>query len=131
MSNELSWDTAPTGETLWGVFGAECFPTVFACRLRDYFWHGRAIWGFSNHEGVPGFRTLGVDKAWAVKNGLRLFATREDAFAHISSLFPAQQAEASPTPQEHHMTNSVTTNWIDHDRPARALQAQQETSEDE
>lgn len=98
MSSELHWNTAPTGVTLWGVYGPECFPTVFACQLRDYFWHERAIWGFSNYEGEPGFRTLGVNKAWADQHELRLFATREAAFAHISSLFPAQQAEASPQP---------------------------------
>lgn len=84
---ETTWEDAPADVTLWGVYGPDCFPTVFACRMHDYFWHGRAIWGFSNYEGQRGFRTLGAAKAWADKNRLRLFLTRMAAFEHVASLF--------------------------------------------
>lgn len=91
---EVTWATAPIGETLWGVYGPDCFPTVFACRLRDYPGAGRAIWGFSVYRRQRGFRTLGTGKDWAEKNGLRLFLTRAGAFNHIASLFP-------PPPSDH------------------------------
>lgn len=91
---EVTWATAPIGETLWGVYGPDCFPTVFACRLKDYPGAGRAIWGFSVYRRQRGFRTLGTGKDWAEKNGLRLFLTRAAAFSHIASLFP-------PPPSDH------------------------------
>lgn len=89
MSGEIAWSAAPADVTLWGVYGSDCFPTVFACRLKDYDHNlpPRAIWGFSIYEGKPGFRTLGVGREWADEHRLRLFSTREDAFAYIADLF--------------------------------------------
>lgn len=84
---EVGWWDAPAGAVLWGVYGPACFPTVFACKLRDYVEGGRAIWGFSVYEGKPGFRTLGVSVAWAEEHALRLFTSREAAFEHITKLF--------------------------------------------
>lgn len=89
MSEALTFETAPVGVQLWGVYGPECFPTVFACKMLDYPSGMRAIWGFSIYRRQPGYRTLGQNKEWAEKNGLRLFASQQEAFAHIAGYFPA------------------------------------------
>lgn len=86
---EVGWWDAPAGAVLWGVYGPTCFPTVFACKLRDYSGGERAIWGFSVYEGQPGFRTLGVSEAWAEEHALRLFTSRVIAFNYIAGLFKA------------------------------------------
>lgn len=94
--SEVSWHDAPADATLWGVYGPECFPTFFACRLSDHPSHGRLIWGFSVHEGDVGFRTLGRGCDWAEEHHLRLFLTRSAAFAHIASKFPSPPAIQDP-----------------------------------
>lgn len=83
----INWDDAPLDTALWGVYGPDCFPTVFACKLHHASGYGRAIWGFSVYRRKPGFRTLGEGREWADRHKLRLFASREAAFAHIASLF--------------------------------------------
>ncbi len=87
-SGSVSWRRAPADVTLWGVYGAACFPTVFACQLNDHPESGRVIWGYSVYEGEPGFRTLGRCRDWADEHDLRLFLTRGDAFAHVATGFP-------------------------------------------
>lgn len=96
---QVSWEQAPTGVELWGVYGPDCFPTVFACRLRDYgcALPPRVIWGFSVHEGEPGFRTLGVGREWAEEHRLRLFTTRGAAFAHIARYFVSKTEDGHDT----------------------------------
>jgi len=84
---QVEWETAPLGVVLWGVYGPDCFPTIFPCKLRNYPVHGRAIWGFSIYRRKPSFRTLGTGKDWADKNGLRLFRSKTAAFAEVSRLF--------------------------------------------
>jgi hypothetical protein len=86
---KLTFDTAPANFPLWGVYGSDCFPTVFACKLRDYPDCGRAIWGWSVYRRKGAYRTLGTGKDWADQSRLRLFLTRQDAFDHVASLFPA------------------------------------------
>jgi len=87
---EVDWDDAPLNTPIWCVYGAECFPTVFACQIKDHPQVGRVIWGFSIYRRASGYRTLGTGREWAVKNDAHLFLTQADAFAHISNLF--QQA---------------------------------------
>lgn len=89
----VSWDEAPVGVQLWGVYGNDCFPTIFACKMLDYPSGMRAIWGFSVYRRKPAYRTLGQNHAWAVACGLRLFLTREAAFASIAAYFPDDGAE--------------------------------------
>lgn len=83
----VAWDDAPLDVELWGVYGPECFPTVFACKMNDCT-RVRALWGFSIHEGEPGYRTLGVGKDWAGLNDLKLFTSQAAAFYHLTHLFP-------------------------------------------
>jgi hypothetical protein len=90
----VDWDDAPFDTTLWGVFGSDCFPTIFACQIKNHPQAGRVIWGFSVHEGEPGFRTLGTGAEWAEEHDLCLFRTREAAFAHVAGLF-------DPAPADH------------------------------
>jgi hypothetical protein len=84
----LTWETAPAGVDLWGVYGPDCFPTVFACQMHNYEAGRRAVWGYSVYKGEPGFRTLGVGASWATQHDLRLFRTRDEAFDYIAALFP-------------------------------------------
>jgi hypothetical protein len=84
---KLSWEDAPVGIVLWAVYGPSSFPTVFACRMRDYDYADRAIWGFSVYKRIPGFRTLGVGRDWAEKNDLHIFEGRQEAFDYIGAMF--------------------------------------------
>lgn len=89
----ISWNNAPANTPLWGVYGNPCFPTVFACMLKDYpqsdlMEAHRAIWGWSLYRRKGGYRTLGTGKKWADEHGLRLFLTRDAAFTHIANYFP-------------------------------------------
>lgn len=84
---ELEWDTAPLGEVLWGVYGPDSFPSVFACKILDHPEQGRVLWGFSIYRRSPGFRTLGVSSLWAEQHGLHLFQTQAAAFSFIAGLF--------------------------------------------
>lgn len=97
----LEPSTAPTDIQLWGVYGPDCFPTVFACKLKDYPDAHRAIWGYSVYEGEPGYRTLGVDvdkgSVWPRDRNLRLFRYRQQAFDYIASLFPEPDALSPPS----------------------------------
>lgn len=83
----VSWEAAPLDTTIWGVYGPDCFPTVFACKINNHPQCGRTIWGFSVYEGEPGFRTLGQSSAWAEEHDLCLFLTKEAAFDHVAGLF--------------------------------------------
>lgn len=87
IETELEWDTAPLGEVLWGVYGPDSFPSVFACKILEHPGQGRVLWGFSIYRRSPGFRTLGVSSLWAEQHGLHLFRTQAGAFAFIASLF--------------------------------------------
>lgn len=87
----IPWEDAPLDTPLWAVCGSRAFPTVFACRLSNKT-GPRVIWGFSTHEGVPGYRTLGRGVDWAMERAALLFTTRTAAFAYIEALF--QQSDA-------------------------------------
>lgn len=90
-SKDLDWDEAPLDVVLWCVYGPECFPTVFACKVKNHPDSGRTIWGFSVYRRQRGFRTLGTGKEWMLRNDALLFATQADAFSYISGLFPASE----------------------------------------
>jgi len=118
---EIAWSSAPADTTLWGVYGPDCFPTIFACRLNDHPTSGRVIWGFSIYEGKPGFRTLGRGRDWADERRLRLFPSREEAFAYVAALLPAESgagdrqgseantSEGNPAPDEPNPIGSELT----------------------
>jgi hypothetical protein len=85
-------EDAPGGVTLWGVYGPDCFLTVFCCRVRCYDDGSRAVWGHSTYQGQAGFRTLGTGEAWASENDLRLFDTRDEALRYVASTISAPAA---------------------------------------
>lgn len=90
-------DTAPLDVPLWGVYGPDCFPTVFACKVKFYpdgymgssLKAHRAVWGWSVYRRKGAYRTLGSGQEWADKHDLWLFTSRQDAFDYIASLFPS------------------------------------------
>ena len=47
------------GKILWCIYGPNCFPTIFCCKILNHPTCGPMIWGYSVYEGEPGFRTLG------------------------------------------------------------------------
>lgn len=87
MYAHVPWEDAPLGTTLWGVYGSDCAPTIFAFQLNDGTAFGRAMWGFSIYKRKPGFRTFGTSKKWAEEHGLKIFLSPAAAFSHIQSLF--------------------------------------------
>ena len=51
---------------LWCIYGPDCFPTMFCCKIIAHPTCGPTVWGYSVYEGEPGFRTLGQGLAkWA------------------------------------------------------------------
>lgn len=46
-------------QPLWCVYGFECFPEMFCCKIIPDPESGPIILGYSVYQGVPGFRTLG------------------------------------------------------------------------
>ncbi|AFU88252.1 hypothetical protein CcrColossus_gp382 [Caulobacter phage CcrColossus] len=89
----LTLDTAPLDVPLWAVYGSDCFPTVFACIVKDYPGSpgtGRALWGWSIYRNKGAFRTLGVGIEWCEKHNVRIFRSRQEAFDYIASLFPQE-----------------------------------------
>jgi len=44
---------------LWCIYGPDCFPTIFCCKILNHPSCGPTVWGYSVYEGEPGFRTLG------------------------------------------------------------------------
>lgn len=85
---EVDWDEAPLNERIWCVYGPECFPTVFACMIKDHPQCGRVIWGYSVYRRAKGFRTLGQGVEWMHRNDGKLFVSYEDASRYIEALFP-------------------------------------------
>ena len=49
------------GKILYCVYGVDCFPTIFSCKIHyiNTFGYGNIIWGYSVYKGEAGFRTLG------------------------------------------------------------------------
>ncbi|AXQ68928.1 hypothetical protein HOU00_gp197 [Caulobacter phage CcrPW] len=91
----LTLDTAPLDVPLWAVYGSDCFPTVFACIVKDnpqyrYMGVGRSIWGWSVYRGRGGYRTLGIGREECEKRNMRIFRCRQEAFDYIASLFPQE-----------------------------------------
>ncbi|KAK0351725.1 hypothetical protein LTR94_023821 [Friedmanniomyces endolithicus] len=89
VAGEVDWDDAPLNTRLWCVYGADCFPTVFACQIKDHPQVGRVVWGFSIHRRAAGYRTLGTGREWALKNNARFFLTPDAASLHLFKLFQA------------------------------------------
>lgn len=77
------WDTP-----LWVVYGHDCFPTMFCCKVLNHASCGLTIWGYSVYRRQPGFRTLGQDLLeW--RNEVekpKFFARQEDALAHLGKI---------------------------------------------
>lgn len=44
---------------LWCVYGSECFPSMFCCKIIYNAEFGPIVWGYSVYRRSPGFRTLG------------------------------------------------------------------------
>ena len=75
-------------ETLWAVYGPECFPSIVCCRVKICNWDRKAtIWGYSIYEGVPGFRTLGKNlEDWGAENDALFFNDHSAAISHLKKL---------------------------------------------
>lgn len=62
------YNPANFDKPLWCVYGPECFPTLFCCKilyLPSYGPIGPCVWGYSVYRRQPGFRTLGQSlKNW-------------------------------------------------------------------
>ena len=86
------------GETLWVVYGFECFPSILCCRLKQNLIDvdrtiETCIWGYSVYRREPGFRTLGKTlQQWRndhAKYGQDLevwFTEQEAAMAYLNLL---------------------------------------------
>lgn len=72
---------------LWAVYGPDCFPTMFCCKVLDHDTCGLTLWGYSIYRRQPGFRTLGVDlREWTAENKAKFFARQDDALAHLGKI---------------------------------------------
>lgn len=88
MSKEI--DPAKHLDTpLWAVYGPDCFPTMFCCKVLNHPTCGLTIWGYSIYRREPGFRTLGQSlQVWRDDEGKRakFFARQDDALMHLSKI---------------------------------------------
>lgn len=72
---------------LWCVYGPDCFPTMFACRINNA--SGRpAIWGYSVYKRSPGYRTLGreVRGGWVEEHNAKFFTSQDNAIDYLREL---------------------------------------------
>lgn len=82
---------------LWCVYGADCFPSLFCCKIRK--WDtppvgcGFNIWGYSVWRRQPGFRTLGRDlddwieeKLYLARREPKFFLEQEQALEHLRKI---------------------------------------------
>jgi len=75
------------GKVYWCVYGPDCFPTMFCCRIKNYPDASPAIWGYSVYRRVPGFRTLGQDvEEWSKGKNPRFFETQREALDLLAKL---------------------------------------------
>ena len=75
------------GRPLWCVYGPDCFPTLFCCKVTMGYDRSLNIWGYSVYRRQAGFRTLGLEvTAWAAKSDAVFFSEHSAAIAHITEL---------------------------------------------
>jgi hypothetical protein len=77
---------------LWCVYGHNAFPKIIACTISAH----SDIWGYSVWNGVPGYRTLGIELTkWMDDNSVdevggrmppRFFNKQKKALAHLSNI---------------------------------------------
>jgi hypothetical protein len=73
---------------LWVVYGPDCFPTMFCCKVLNHPTCGLVIWGYSVYRRQPGFRTLGQGlQAWLEAHEKPKFFARQDgALQHLAKI---------------------------------------------
>ena len=84
-------DPGSFDKPLWCVYGVDCFPEIFCCKILAHAEFGPIIWGYSVYRGVPGFRTLGQNvNTWTAgleeKYGWDMFEFYDDHGEAISRI---------------------------------------------
>lgn len=77
---------------LWCVYGHYAFPKIICCKI-TICGNQLTIWGYSEYEGVPAFRTLGVSlKSWiefencTVGHSIKFYDEQADALSEIQRI---------------------------------------------
>lgn len=82
---------------LWIICGAECFPTIIACKLRDHGRFGICIWGYSVYKGKPDYRTLGQRlETWMTRASnsiVYFFDNQENAIAVLNGFITPKKTQ--------------------------------------
>lgn len=92
------FDPANYDKPLWCIYGPDCFPSIFCCKVLyrpSYGNTGPCIWGYSVYRREPGFRTLGKRLGdWlqeqADKGKVRFFDDHEVAIKYLAELIIPQ-----------------------------------------
>ncbi len=92
--NWTTMEAAPADVPIWMVYGPVSMPSLVCVRIKEYPPNyvkqgdpaSRAVWGYSVYKRKPGFRTLGVGRAWVEEHEARFFADQADALAHLAKL---------------------------------------------
>jgi len=73
---------------LWVVYGPDCFPTMFCCKVLNHPTCGLVIWGYSVYRRQPGFRTLGQSlQVWRDDHEKpKFFARQDNALLHLAKI---------------------------------------------
>lgn len=96
MKNKQIWGVAPPidatlpefhNRPLWCVYGPQCFPTMFCCKILHHPQGCLTIWGYSVYRRQPGFRTLGRDLSeWAADHEAVFFAEQIHALQFLANI---------------------------------------------
>ena len=67
------------GKVLWAVYGRKSYPQIFACRLSLKGGGTPTIWGYSEWQHEPAFRTIGQDlTTWISTNSYKFVEFYDD-----------------------------------------------------
>lgn len=81
---------------LWCIYGPDCFPTLFCCKILNHPEFGLTIWGYSVYRGEPGFRTLGRNLSGWMRDMLNMYSTKVTFYETLDDALAVLRLLATP-----------------------------------